>query len=439
MARTSAPPAPASSSAAVAALRELFTGIGRRDFNVRLWDGAEWAPEGAEASRVTLVVRRPAALRRLLGLGSEAVLAAAYLGGDLDLEGDIFQVPELARAVLEHRRGFRGRVRLALRLAAVPRGVPEESARGDGGAGPRRPVLRGARNTRERDRSAVTHHYDVSNRFYGLFLDPAMTYSCAVFAEPDDELEAAQRRKLDLVCRKLRLQPGERFLDIGCGWGSLILHAVREYDVEGVGVTLSEPQAVLARARIQEAGLAERCRVETRDYRAVGDEGVFDKIASVGMFEHVGREHAPEYFSAVRGLLRPGGVYLHHAITANPLVRRPEGPTLSSRYVFPDTEPIPIGETLTCAEEAGLEVRDVENLREHYALTLRRWVAALEAHHAEAVEEVGEATWRAWRLVFAGAARNFEAGRMGLIQALLVKPHDSGAAEVPLGRWDWYA
>ncbi len=423
----------AAASATLDALRELFAGIDRRDFAVRLWDGTEWAPDGAGAPRLTLVVNRPAALRRLLRPGSEAALAEAHLRGDLDIEGDIFAAVPLGRGILEQRRGLLDRLRLAYRLAKVPRHEP-----GGDGAGARRAELRGRQHTRERDRVAVTHHYDVSNRFYRLFLDPTMAYSCAYFADRDEELASAQRRKLDLICRKLRLRPGERFLDIGCGWGSLLIHAVREYDVEGVGITLSEPQAELARSRIEDAGLAGRCRVEVRDYRSPHDVA-FDKVASVGMFEHVGRARAVGYFDAVRRALRPGGAYLHHAITANPLVPRPGADTLSNRYVFPDHELIPIGETLTFAEEAGFDVRDVEQLREHYALTLRRWVAALEEHHEEAMEEVGEATWRAWRLVFAGAAHDFDAGRTGVAQALLVRPDEAGDAGVPLGRWDWYA
>jgi cyclopropane-fatty-acyl-phospholipid synthase len=426
---------------ALAVLREIFHEIEPRDFAVRLWDGTDWAPEGAGEPAFTLVVERPSALRRLLGAGSEAALAEAYLEGSLSIEGDVFAVPAVGRAVLERRRTLRERARLALRLVQLPRREPAEAAAttsGDGETGLRAAELEGELHSVERDRAAVTHHYDLSNHFYSLFLDPRLVYSCAVFAESAGDLETAQLRKLDLICRKLRLQAGDRFLDIGCGWGALILHAVRQYDVEAVGITVSERQAEVARRRIREAGLEDRCRVAVSDYRTLDEDGGFHRVASVGMFEHVGRARAAEYFETIHRLLRPGGTYLHHAITANPLGEPQSGPTLSDRYVFPDHELIPIGETITFAEMAGFDVRDAENLREHYALTLRRWVAALEEHHDKAAAEVGEATWRAWRLLFAGSAVDFEAGRQGLFQILMAKPLDDGSAGVPLGRWDWY-
>jgi len=430
--------AAASTAATLHVLRDVFAGVEPRDFAVRLWDGTRWTPPGAGAPAFTVVIERPSALRRLLRAESEAALAEAYLAGDLSIEGDIFAVPEVGRAVAARRRGLAERARLAVRLLGLPREAGGRQATGGGAGVPRAPVLRGRRHSPERDRAAVTHHYDVSNRFYSLFLDARMVYSCAVFADPRESLEAAQLRKLELICRKLRLRPGERLLDIGCGWGALIVHAAREYGVEAVGITLSERQAEVARARIREAGLEGRCRVELRDYRSLDEDDGFDRVASVGMFEHVGRARAEEYFATILRLLRPGGSYLHHAITGNERWGRSERPTLSDRYVFPDHELIPPGPTLSAAERAGFDIRDVENLREHYALTLRRWVAALEANHAAAAAEVGEATWRAWRLVFAGAAREFEAGRIGLMQVLMTKPHADGSVALPLSRQDWY-
>jgi cyclopropane-fatty-acyl-phospholipid synthase len=427
-------------------LREILGGIEPRNFAVRLWDGTVWRPEGSDAPVFTLVIERPSSLRRLLRPGSEAALAEAYLAGDLSIEGDIFAVPAFGRAILEQDRSLTDRARLAMRLLRLPRG--DDGWGGpDHGSGARpggrsdgdlpAPALRGELHSMERDRVAVTHHYDLSNRFYALFLDSRMVYSGAAFRAPDEPLDVAQERKLDLICRKLRIREDDRFLDIGCGWGALIIHAARKYGAGALGITLSERQAELARDRIREACLSDRCRVEVRDYRTLHDHA-FDRVASIGMFEHVGRDRATDYFSTVHRVLRPGGSYLHHAITANPNVERPRGPTLSDRYVFPDHEVIPIGETLTLAEGVGFEVRDVEGLREHYALTLRRWVAALTERREEAIAEVGEATWRAWRLMFAGAALNFEAGVQGLAQALFVKPASDGSAGVPLGRWDWY-
>jgi cyclopropane-fatty-acyl-phospholipid synthase len=424
-------------------LHDLLDPIEPRNFAVRLWDGTEWNPDG-EPPDFTIVVDDPGALRRLIHPSSEAALAEAYLSGGLSIEGDIYAVPPVARAILEQDRGFIDRARLAFRLLKLPRNIALENgedrgadAPGGNGGGLHAPELHGTQHSMERDRAAVSHHYDLSNRFYTLFLDPRMVYSCAVFREPGEPVATAQARKLDLICRKLRIQEGDRLLDMGCGWGALLIHAAREYGARGLGVTLSERQAELARERIREAGLENRIRVEVRDYRTLGDD-TFDRIASVGMFEHVGRDKAPEYFATVHRILRPGGSYLHHAITANPTVEGADGPTLSDKYVFPDHELVPIGETLMFAEEAGFDVRDVEGLREHYALTLRQWVDALEEKHDQAVAEVGEATWRAWYLTFVGAAVEFETGREGLYQTLLVKKRSDGSAGVPLGRWDWY-
>jgi cyclopropane-fatty-acyl-phospholipid synthase len=427
----------AATAATLAVLRQLCAHVRSPEFAVRLWDGTTWSPTGSRAPRITLVVRTPAALRRLLLPRGEVALAEAYLADELDVEGDIFVAPALARALLEKRRGWRERASLALRLARLPR----HSGRTASGTAAAAPVaeLRGRPHSPARDRAAVRHHYDLSNRFYELFLDPAMVYTCAVFAHPDEDLASAQRRKLDMVCRKLRLQPGDRLLDVGCGWGALIMHAARAYGVTATGITLSENQAQLARQRIEEAGLAGRCRVEVRDHRELRAAGTFDRIASVGMFEHVGRTTGPEYFATLFRLLRPGGVYLHHAINFAPRgYRRDRSPTLTSRFVFPENEVILLHETVALAEAVGFETRDVENLREHYVLTLRRWVAGLERNRRGAVGEVGEATWRAWQLVFAGAAERFETGLRTLNQVLFARPHDDGSLELPLSRSDWY-
>jgi cyclopropane-fatty-acyl-phospholipid synthase len=424
-----------SAATTVDVLQELFGALEPRNFAVRLWDGTTWTPPGAVATAFTLVLSRPGALRRILRAGTEAALAEAYLSGDVALDGDIYAVPAFGRALLAREWTLGDRARLALRIRRLPSDDGAPTAAGDGAPTP--PRLRGRLHSVERDRVAVTHHYDVSNRFYRLFLDRRMVYSCAAFRDPDEPLETAQLRKLDLICRKLRLRSGARFLDIGCGWGALILHAAGEYGVDATGITLSERQAEVARERIREAGLEDRCRVEIRDYRTLPDEAAFDHIASVGMFEHVGRDRAADYFTTLHRLLRPGGTYLHHAITGDTPRGGARG-SLSDRYVFPDHELIPVPDTLAFARAAGLEARDVETLREHYALTLRHWVSALEIRREEAVAEVGEATWRAWRLVFAGAAVDFESGRQGLAQVLFVRPRADGSAGLPLGRWDWY-
>jgi cyclopropane-fatty-acyl-phospholipid synthase len=278
----------------------------------------------------------------------------------------------------------------------------------------------------------------VSNEFYALWLDRRMVYSCAYFIDPEEDLEAAQERKLDYLCRKLRLRPGERLLDIGCGWGGLVIHAAQHYGVEALGITLSRPQVDLANERIREAGLSHCCRVEMCDYRDVDEPAGFDKLVSVGMFEHVGEGLLPLYFRQAWRLLRPGGAFLNHGIARRATDSLPKGPTFSDRYVFPDGELVPIHISLQHAEANHFEVRDVESLREHYALTLRHWVRRLEARHEQVLEVVDEPTYRVWRLFMSGSAYGFSVGRINVYQALLVKP-DGGRSGLPLTRADWYA
>jgi cyclopropane-fatty-acyl-phospholipid synthase len=281
-----------------------------------------------------------------------------------------------------------------------------------------------------RDRAAVRHHYDVSNDFYRLVLGPSMAYSCAYFASPHDTLERAQERKLDVICRKLRLAAGERLLDVGCGWGSLVLHAARNYGVRAVGVTLSEPQAELARRQIAAAGLERRCEVRVRDYREV-DDGPYDKVASVGMYEHVGASRLDEYMRCLRRLVRPGGLVLNHGIVRlAPAPRRRD--TFVWRYVFPDGELHPVGRVVESMERAGLELRDAESLREHYALTLRFWVANLAAAREAAIAAAGEERERIWRLYMTGSALAFERGDISVQQLLAAAP--GAPPELPLAR-----
>jgi cyclopropane-fatty-acyl-phospholipid synthase len=294
---------------------------------------------------------------------------------------------------------------------------------------------------------AVRSHYDVGNAFYALWLDRRLVYSCAYFATGIEDLDAAQAAKLDHICRKLRLAPGERLLDIGCGWGGLVQYAAEHYGVQALGITLSQPQAELARERIAAAGLADRCQIEVRDYRDLPPDASFDKIVSVGMVEHVGRRRLPTYFATAWRHLRPGGLFLNHGIAM-----AASGNGLSSllsrlmwrrggfiqRYVFPDGELASSGEMLRAAEAQGWETRDVENLREHYTLTLRHWVRRLEAAHEEAAQRVGEQTYRVWRLYMAASAHGFAAGRLQLIQTLLSKARADGSSSLPLTRSDLY-
>jgi cyclopropane-fatty-acyl-phospholipid synthase len=299
--------------------------------------------------------------------------------------------------------------------------VPPEEAR-----------LRGRRHSRRRDARAVAHHYDVSNAFYRMVLGPSMTYSCAVWERPDVTLEQAQEAKVELVCRKLGLEPGMRLLDIGCGWGGMVVHAAARHGVRAVGVTVSRRQAEWADKAVAEAGLADRVEIRYQDYRDV-DDGPFDAISSIGMFEHVGRSRLETYFDGVRRLLRPGGRLLNHGISRPPNRGRTRFRRRSfiDRYVFPDGELHEIGAVVSTIQERGLEVRHVEGLREHYALTLRAWVRNLEASWDAAVAEVGPGRARVWRLYMAASALNFEAGRTQVHQVLAVRP-DRGRSGLPL-------
>jgi cyclopropane-fatty-acyl-phospholipid synthase len=383
---------------------------------------------GPETARARLIVRSPDALRRIVAAPGELGFARAYVAGEIDLDGDIYAaLPALVEP--PSARKLAGLWLPAARAVGMrglrPLPPPPEEAR-----------LRGRRHTRRRDAAAISHHYDVSNAFYRLVLGRSLTYSCAVFERPEATLEEAQAAKHELVCKKLALQEGMRLLDVGCGWGSLLLHAAERYGVRGVGVTISAPQAELARERVAEAGLADRIEIRLVDYRDVLD-GPFDAISSIGMFEHVGLSRLGEYFARLQGLLRTRGRLLNHGI-ARPPGRRPpiRRSTFVGRYVFPDGELHEVGAVVSAMQKARFEVRHSESLREHYALTLRAWVRNLEGNWDAAVAEVGAARARIWRLYMAGSALGFEAGRLQVHQLLAVRP-SGGSSGMPLtpGRW----
>jgi cyclopropane-fatty-acyl-phospholipid synthase len=419
--------------ATLALLRDLL-GTTRRDFGVRLWDGRRLEPSSGEDERCTLVLTHPGALRALLWPPTQLNMAEAYVRGDVDVEGDLHGVFRLADALLVERRwSLVERLAFARRLLSLPFG-----RRPSAGREPAR--LRGRRFSRARDRGAVTYHYDTSNDFFACYLDERMVYTCAYFESPDDDLDSAQEQKLDLVCRKLRLREGERLVDIGCGWGGLVLHAAERYGVTALGVTLSEPQAELATERIRAAGLEDRCRVEVRDYRELDAPGSFDKVVSICMFEAVGEPLLPDFFARASALLKPGGVFLNQGVARSYHFERTarRGPSFMERYVFPDGGVVPISSALRAAEQVGLEVRDVESLREHYELTLRHWVARLDERREDAIRATNEETYRIWRLYMAGSAYGMKTGRLNVYQALFAKP-DRGATGLPLTREDWYA
>jgi cyclopropane-fatty-acyl-phospholipid synthase len=412
-------------------LHILFSGCHPRNFAVRLWDGTVQKPEAGREPVFTLVINRPGALRRMFWRMSDLALGESYIYGDFDVEGDF----ESAFALEEYLDGLRLGVANRLRCARQMMKLPSDDRPP---AGKRADGLSGAPHSLRRDREAVRYHYDVSNDFFALWLDRRMVYSSAYFTEPGQELEAAQERKLDYICRKLRLRRGERLLDIGCGWGGLVIHAAKTRGVQAVGITLSRPQAELAAERIREEGLTGRCRVEVQDYREVDAPGHFDKIASVGMFEHVGESRMEEYFARAWRLLRPGGVFLNHGIAWNASQPMRPGPYFSDHYVFPDGDLIPVSTTLCAAEHCGFEVRDVESLREHYLITLRHWIRRLEARYEEARRVTDEVTCRVWRLYLNAAAYRFRVGVYNVYQSLLVKS-DGGKSGLPLSRADWYS
>ncbi|MEW1660826.1 cyclopropane-fatty-acyl-phospholipid synthase family protein [Streptomyces sp. NPDC093707] len=414
---------------------------------IRAWDASESGPPGAPV----LVIRNRRALRRLLFKPSELGLARAWVAGDIDVDGDLYTALDLLAGLIWERDSaapkqpraavLRALARPEIRTAAkellsltglpLPPAPPAEEAR------PRR----GALHSLLRDRQAISHHYDVGNDFYALVLGPSMVYSCAYWGTAPDgatTLEDAQRDKLDLICRKLGLAEGQRLLDVGCGWGSMVLHAAREYGVRAVGITLSEEQAAYARKRVADAGLTDRIEIRVQDYRELSD-GPFDAISSIGMAEHVGRARYAEYAGLLYGLLKPGGRLLNHQIARRPLADEEayRVDEFIDRYVFPDGELAPVGRTVGQLEAAGFEVRDVEVIREHYALTLRQWVANLEAHWREAVRLTSPGRARVWRLYMAASALSFERNRIGVNQVLAVRTPDSGASGVPLRSRDW--
>jgi len=416
-----------------------------RSFDVKFWDGAVDRGSAAQ-SPYTLVLNRPAALRRMLLPPNEVSLVESYISGDVDVEGSMEAAAGLADAIgnrLHSPVGVAKLIRLVLRL-------PGQAADDLNDARfPERARNLGPRHTPVRDAAAVRFHYDVGNNFYKLWLDRRMVYSCAYFHSADDSLDVAQEAKLDLICRKLRLKPGDRLLDIGCGWGGLIMYAAERYGVDATGITLSENQASLARERIDQAGLGERCRVAIRDYRTLTADDGYDKIASVGMIEHVGLSHLPVYFASAFRALKAGGLFLNHGIVslreARPKSIRDKifaklwkADSFIDTYVFPDGKLTASADVISAAEASGFEVRDVESLREHYAMTLRHWVRSLDEKSREAIGIVGNHTYRVWKLYMAGSAHAFATAGINVIQTLLAKPDAAGRSNLPLTRDDIY-
>ncbi len=383
-----------------------------RPFNVRFWDGGSVAATVEDAP--TFFVRRPVALAHFLSAPGTLGLGRAYVDGSLAVDDldrallvvDEFEPPELSLA-------DRVRLGLATAAAAAPGGLP------------RRPslelTLRGRLHSAERDAAAVRYHYDVGNEFFALFLDESMTYSCAIFSKGAQTLQDAQRTKLELVASKLGLAPGMRVLDVGCGWGSFAIHAAREHGVEVVGITLSEPQAERARERVAQAGLSEKVEIRVQDYRQL-PQASFDAIASIGMSEHVGEAQIDVYAQSLFGLLRPGGTLLNHAIAALDPTAEPLEDLFSTRYVFPDGEPLPLSRVQLALERAGFHTEHVEGFREDYAVTLRHWAQRLDEHLEQAETLAGVERTRVWRLYLRAAGQGFEAGLTAVYQVKARRP-----------------
>lgn len=391
---------------------------------VRLWNGER--VHGKADAPCTVIFRQPSVLRHLVLHQDLVHLAESYVARELDVEGDMVSLFGLTEHAHELHFSWPDKWRILRRILRLPRSQTSGSL-----------AVRGGRTVQHHNtKESVAHHYDVSNDFYRLWLDPEMVYSCAYFRNPDQSLASAQQEKLDYICRKLRLEPGQQLLDIGCGWGALAIWAARHYGVQVHGITLSEQQHRYASERVRREGLAGQVGIELRDYRDLPEGARYDRIVSVGMFEHIGVANFPLYFGTVKRVLKPGGLFLNHGITNDTGWRDTPLTRFMNRYVFPDGELARISDVEDAMEQAGFEIIDVEGLRYHYALTLHHWVQALQTHREQAVAIVGEATYRVWRLYMAGCAYYFNEGSINVYQVLTGSAHQPLAT--PLRRDDLY-
>jgi cyclopropane-fatty-acyl-phospholipid synthase len=409
-------------------LARTFARIVGEDSPVRFifFDGSKIGRDDAET---VVEVRSPLALTYVVRSPGDLGLARAYVSGEIEIYGDIYtalrELTRIRAGSLTRRDRIDVLRAIGARTLLTPVKPPPEEVK-----------LRGPLHSKARDRAAISHHYDVSNRFYELVLGPSMAYTCAVYPREDATLEEAQYEKFDLVCRKLGLQPGMRLLDVGCGWGGMVIHAAKHYGVRALGVTLSKQQAEYGQRAIERAGLTSTAEVRFADYRDVAEDG-FDAISSIGLTEHIGKANLPAYFRLLHSKLRPGGRLLNHCITrpTNGEGSRLDPNGFTNRYVFPDGELESIGHITTVMQDNGFEVRHVEDFREHYAKTLAAWCANLDANWDEAVREAGLGRARVWALYMASSRLGFEVNHIELHQALGVKTV-GGEAMMPL-RPDW--
>lgn len=416
-------------------LQHLLDGYRPRDFAVRLWDGSRWDADAGTPARFTLVLQHPGAVRRMFWPPRPMSLYEAYINEDIDIEGDPEAFFYLVRYLYQGGvpKGSLERKSLQERLASFPdQGNPRHGPQVD------KRAWVGEVHSADRDKETVVPHYNTSNEFYALWLDSRMVYTCAYFTSPDQDLETAEYQKLDYICRKLRLKPGMRMLDLGCGWGGLVIHAAQNYGVEALGVTITPGQAEWGNERIRKLGLTGRCRVHLGDYReCTREKNAYDRLTSVGFVEHVGESDLPELFRQAWDLLKPGGIYLNHGIVQRDCSPAPLAWDFVWKYVFPDTEALSVTTPLRIGENTGFDIRDVETLREHYVLTCRHWRLRLEARSEEAHRLVDEFTYRVFRLYLAASSYGFAVGQPSVYQSVFVKL-DEGRAGLPLSRADWY-
>jgi cyclopropane-fatty-acyl-phospholipid synthase len=427
----------------IAVLDLAFGPPGERNYDIKLWDGTVQRAGILPTADFSLFFRRRGGLRRMLLPPSELSIVEALISGDVEIEGNMESAMGLSDVIGKNVQSGGGLAKLLPRVLALPKddeAPPLDENR----------YSRGLRLLTPRVRKSaapeIRFHYDLGNDFYSMFLDPRMQYSCAYYKKESDSLETAQLNKLDHICRKLRLNPGDRLLDIGCGWGGLVLHAAEKYGVQATGVTLAPKQAAWAQQKIAEKGIGDRCKVELMDFRDLPANARFDKMTSVGVTEHIPEDEQPDHFARAFRMLEPGGLFMNHCEVSTRTARRTNsvGEKVSRRlwkrdqfidkYVFPDAKLVSLASVIRSAERVGFEVRDVESLREHYAMTLRAWVRGLERRKTEATALVGERTYRVWRLYMSAAAYGFHTAGLNLVQTLLAKPRPGGNSNMPLTR-----
>lgn len=393
---------------------------------IRLWDGE--LAIGGEDAPCTVVFHQPSMLRNLILYRNVVHVAEAYLAGDADIEGNAESLFDLVCYMRDLELSWS----IKWRVTRLTYGLPGKRHH----TGSDSQVAQAKTEEHSNSRESIAHHYDVSNDFYRLWLDREMVYSCAYFPEVDRSLDKAQRDKLDYICRKLRLIPNQTLLDIGCGWGALAIWAARHYGVRAHGITLSEQQYQYASERVKREGLEGQVTIELRDYRDLSEDARYDRIVSVGMFEHIGVANFPRYFEIIKRALKPEGLFLNHGITNDTGWQDTPITRFINSYVFPDGELTRIGTVISAMEKAGFEVVDVEGLRRHYALTLRSWVQALETNREKAIAMVGEASYRVWRLYMSGSAYYFDEGGINVFQVLA--GHDREPLAISLRRDEMY-